>query len=124
MAEIIVHVTQFRDGRVYRAYKWVGSPRETAFLSYRTLRGMRYSTPPWACKVVEWQAGGAIVARTDGLNRLSCAWHAFRAKMRWTFGLAYYRLWLTLEVWNLAEVGDNALPTWRNLKRFRRRITT
>ena len=121
MADILIRATQFRNGHVYCAYDWVGSPRETALVSNRQLRLLKYYPPPWPLKTLEWFAGGAVVARADGLNRLSCLWHTFRAKMRWTFGLACYRLWLTLEVWNLAEVGDNAMPTWRNLKFFRRR---
>ncbi len=121
MAEIIVHTTRFRSGRVYHTYEWAGSPRETARISrYPLILSWERQLLPWPLKKVGWDGLGYVVARADGVNRLSCAWHTLKEKFQRTFGLVVYRLWLTLEVWNLAKLDDWTKPTWKNLRWFRK----
>ena len=119
MARIEVTKYGFRLGYVYRIYRWVGSPSETAYLSYRDLRNLEKM--PWPLQVIEYGMAGAQVARTDGINHWTSHWHVFREKWRQVFGLAVYRCWLTLEIWNLATLTDGEIPTWRNLRWFRKR---
>ena len=72
---------------------------------------------PYKLLLVEQMPDGNLYVRADRFGKL----RVFIYRMTRLFDLAYRRFLITLAVWNLAEYRQWEIPTWKDVKIFRKR---
>ena len=101
-----------------KSLTWQGMPTLPVFITDME----RQTWPwPWPLALVEEMPyrGGALYARTDGLNRLAWLWHRASAPARRAALSLRTRVVLTLMVWGLAYCRAGDVPAWRDIGRRR-----
>lgn len=123
MIEITTHYDLRGNPETY-SYRWTGGPvglmsRNVSEI-YAKPGDSEFWVGPFRVKILEqdsYQNLLTVVRQDYFLWRLVYLWHRYGI----LFDFAYRRFILTLAVWRLADYNPATVPTWRDIKLFRRK---